>query len=273
MPVSVLFCEGGPSSPDARVLAKLLAGLCEVRPFGGKYGMGDKILAGREVLGQDAVFGILDGDFREWCEPVEAPTDWTIRNPATQLGWRWERKEIENYLIDPVIVTRTLASAPPDYQEMLNRAATRIAPYQAARIALTLNRPRFSPLANQFGVSCGRNHLMPATCDEASCLEEAKRVALEWRATQFVEDHAVADAFAAALPGCRPDGARPRRFLTGFAGKDLLWEMREDLTASGFGSPNVFLERILSGISATPHDIATWLPEWGRLRKLIESRF
>ena len=33
MPVSLLLCEGGPGSPDVRVLSKVLAGLCEVRPF------------------------------------------------------------------------------------------------------------------------------------------------------------------------------------------------------------------------------------------------
>ncbi|MBF0428401.1 MAG: hypothetical protein HQL94_05715 [Magnetococcales bacterium] len=47
MPVNVLLCEGGAGSPDVRVLGKLLGGVCEIRPEGGKYGMGQKIIAKR----------------------------------------------------------------------------------------------------------------------------------------------------------------------------------------------------------------------------------
>ncbi len=57
MPVSLLLCEGSASSPDARVLNRILAGLCAIQPLGGKYGMGDRIKARRDVLEQNTVFG------------------------------------------------------------------------------------------------------------------------------------------------------------------------------------------------------------------------
>lgn len=75
MPVNLLFCEGGPGSPDVRVLRKLFAGYCEMRPAGSRYGMGDRIQAHREVLGQCQVAGIIDGDFRQ---------DWTCDRPLLE---------------------------------------------------------------------------------------------------------------------------------------------------------------------------------------------
>jgi hypothetical protein len=77
MPVSQLLCEGGNNSPDVRVLTKLLAGLCEVKPLGGKYGMGAKIIARCELLGENSVFGLLDGDFiKDWNTPRGEPVEW-----------------------------------------------------------------------------------------------------------------------------------------------------------------------------------------------------
>ncbi len=111
MPVNLLLCEGGTNSPDIRVLGKLLAGICEIRPMGGKYGMGERIKARREILGGNVVFGLLDGDFQvNWELPQNRPRDWIVRKNKTKvlLGWRWERKEIENYLIDPVVVQLSL---------------------------------------------------------------------------------------------------------------------------------------------------------------------
>jgi hypothetical protein len=56
------------------------------------------------------------------------------------LGWYWERKEIENYLIDPKVVKWALGDkAPPidKYQTALDKAARKIASYTAAIIALS----------------------------------------------------------------------------------------------------------------------------------------
>lgn len=143
MPVALLYCEGSAGSADIRVLKKILRGPTLI-PAGGKHGMGDRILARREVHGQ-TVFGLLDGDFIEHlAEPRNVPSRWETKGDATtvHLGWRWERKEIENYLIDPAIVERTIKAerlTPVHYCEMLERAAGRVAIYEAARTALALS--------------------------------------------------------------------------------------------------------------------------------------
>ena len=127
MPVDQLLCEGGNNSPDVVVLRNLLIGRCGVLALGAKYGMGSRIIARREAVGRDDVYGILDGDFvNVWKQPLDQPVDWK-GSDGTLFGWRWERKEIENYLIDPVVVDLALnrpnhAVPIHDYQSALGAA-------------------------------------------------------------------------------------------------------------------------------------------------------
>ena len=90
MPVNLLLCEGGANSPDVRVLRKLLSGYCgEIRPAGSRYGMGDRIQAYREALGQRQVAGILDGDFRkDWTpdRPLQDPLLWQTKDQSIHFG-------------------------------------------------------------------------------------------------------------------------------------------------------------------------------------------
>jgi hypothetical protein len=102
------------------------------------------LLVGKPI---HTVFGILDGDFvSDWEAPQNQPKIW-MSSGGQQLGWRWERKEIENYLIDPKIVSKALQEqAPPNYTKMLSKAADLIWRYQAARTALANCRKRFKEL-------------------------------------------------------------------------------------------------------------------------------
>lgn len=277
MPVSVVCCEGNLKSPDVRVLSKVLAGLCEVRPFGSKHGMGDRILARREVTEKDndkknpTVYGLLDGDYAAWQEPEKRPRSWNVNdgNVAVHTGWRWERKEIENYLIDPAVVERALGGLPQHYIEALETAASQIAAYQAARITLTLNRPRSAPLQNSFGKARGGGrHPMPEDLGRDRCLHEAKQLVHEWNSQRQIRMDALDAAFIAAETECSPDGVRRKHFMTSFAGKDLLWAMEDYLNSSGFGGPAVFLERILTRLGDST-EVWEWLPEWQALRQLV----
>lgn len=269
MPVSMLICEGAPSSPDVRVLSKVLAGLCEVRPLGGKYGMGDRVLSRRETLGQTAVFGLLDGDYSKWQAPQDNPVPWLIQNDTVHLGWRWQRKEIENYLIDPVLVKRALGVMPDDYEAALSAAAERIATYQAARIALTLNRPRFTPLPNSFGKAHGRHrHPMPENFTRENCLSEVQQLVKDWNTGRTINEEGIEAAFTTAEEECSPEGVRRRNFLVSFAGKDLLCSMNDHLKEKGFNSSAVFIERVLTKLEEST-EVWEWLPEWKTLRKIV----
>ncbi len=243
MPVSQLLCEGGVNSPDVRVLARILAGLCEVRPMGQKYGMGERVKARREIKGHGAVYGLLDRDFskdfearshqaeggyrmkrlldrdfskdfearshqaeggyrmkrlldRDFSKDFEAPKnrprDWILRKNENEIhvGWRWERKEIENYLVDPAVVSMALGEQAPDeaeYLKVLVSARDGIATYQAARAALSFSRPRFRDLPSSFGKKRGREkHLFPDELNKDACVAGIEQVVVRYRDTQLV---------------------------------------------------------------------------------------
>jgi hypothetical protein len=277
MPVSVLLCEGSPNSPDLRVLSKLLTGLCQVRDSGGKYGMGDRIKVQREVEEKGNICcGILDGDFiAKWEIPKNEPRQWMSSEEKIHFGWRWERKEIENYLIDPKVVEKSLGRMTPHmdtYKEALELARSSIAIYQAARTALSVHRPRFNPLSSAFGKECGKEkHLFPAVLDEESCIKGILENIDKYRKTQSIDEKNVLESFESYKSECLEGGQRFNDFLQAFSGKDLLWAMNDWLADNGFIGALAFREKIVNGIQRSTEDISIWLPEWDKLRTIIAN--
>lgn len=276
MPVNILYCEGGPKSPDIRVLSIILAGACVLEPAGGKYGFGDRILGARKTRASDAIAGLGDRDFDDDdASPHGAPRDWQIDAGKTKLGWRWERKEIENYLIDPVVVAHALGSSAPnpaEYHASLQAAADAVADYTAARIALSLNRPRFTPLANSWGDESNLDgHRFPAQFTEEDCRHQIPALLQNHAQTQIPPPQDILRDYDRLLVACRVGGVRYQNFLTFFAGKDLLLGMQTALTRSGLGTARQFRERIIKGIEESSEEVWTWLPEWTQLRKLVRA--
>lgn len=274
MPVSVLLCEGAENSPDIRVLNKLLGGLCSVEANGGKYGMGARILARRQAMNRNTVFGILDGDFlKDWHSPAGAPRDWHA--DQTRLGWRWERKEIENYILDPEVVSRVIdESELPSgrYRDMLGQAASTISTYQAARTALSKCRRRFQDLPSAFGATRGLDDLpYPKELDEASCRAQIEKCATDHQRQQEISPAKVLSEFDSLLPEFQENGSRRRDYLYTFAGKDLLWAMNTELQSLGLRGAKAFREKILIGIEQCIDDISTWIPEWSALQTKIRN--
>lgn len=279
MPVTVLLCEGVAESPDARVLNKLLAGFCTIEPAGSKYGMDFRILARRQVSTTATVMGLRDADFdREWNSPVDKPAPWTKRmagGDVESLGWWWSRKEIENYLIDPEVVSRALGPRAPDaveYRSALDRAARVLSEYTAARAALSSCRLTVKQLPNRWGQPRGGDrHRYPERLTKSACVKEIKRIVRIHTRGTLPEPKQVVARYRALRPYYQPGGNRRRDYLYTYAGKDLLVCMNDDLGALGFGSFSAFRERILLGIRDTADDIATWLPKWEALRNHVRT--
>ncbi len=192
-----------------------------------------------------------------------------------RLGWSWARKEIENYLIDPVVVARSLGTKapPPDvYKEILDRAAKEISDYTAARTALSLSRLKVKQLQNRWGTPRGHDkHLFPETLARSSCRKELVRIVKRQTQGTLPEPRQVVAEFRRQLPAHGRTGIRRAHYLNTYAGKDLLVQMDGDLKQLGFGDFGDFRERILIGIRDTPDDIATWLAEWDSLRTEIQT--
>ncbi|NCC40248.1 MAG: hypothetical protein EOM21_12475 [Gammaproteobacteria bacterium] len=235
--------------------------------------MGNCIKAHREALGQGLVLGLLDGDFRSAPDgPKGEPLVW-MASDNTRLGWRWERKEIENYLIDPAIVAKALGDRAPEparYQQALEVARDKIALYQAARTALSAERPRFKPLSSSFGPERGKSkYRFPDDLTETGCRAGIEASVADHRATQLVDLDAVVERFDALRPEFQPGGRRYEHFLCYFAGKDLAQAAEDDLKELGFQGGNAFLAKVIQEIARSSDDIGTWLPEWAALQVAV----
>ncbi|MCP4701598.1 MAG: hypothetical protein GY862_32775 [Gammaproteobacteria bacterium] len=209
---------------------------------------------------------------------MNQPQRWEVKvaGQATLIGWLWERKEIENYLLDPVVVKHALGNlAPPNYSQLLDNAANLIACYQAARTALAVFQNTAVQLNTKFGLSRGKSrYLFPNKFDDANCQAGILQNVMNYeRQYKEADSNNVLQKYQTFLPDCT-DAAGNRRqdFLYAFAGKDLLWALHDPLMKNGVGGGGpAFLEKITKAIENTTDDIATWLPEWQALRKLLES--
>lgn len=280
MPVNVLYCEGGKNSPDIRVLRNVLSGVrCEIKYGGSKSGLDRKILFLREERPNPIVAAIKDRDFdEEEISPIDSPKDWTVREneKLIQVGWSWERKEIENYLIDPRVVSRSLRKkAPPieEYQTALEESARTIADYTAARTALSISSPRqkISVLKNYWGNEIVKNHRFPDRLSDVDCRSGIRDILSQYEQDREIREEEVLERFDRLQESCRDGGLRFQNFLTFFSGKDLLCAMESALIGWGFEKPSYFQERIVKGIENSPEDIGSWLPEWERLRQAIQD--
>lgn len=271
MSLNVLYCEGNHKSFDIRLLQQLVPGICLIKPIGSKYGLEDKIISDRAL--NPKLAGLRDRDFD--CRDISIanePRKWFDQN--VQIGWCWERKEIENYLIDPEVVGRDLGrKAPPmdEYKLALQRSAQTISAYTAARTALSCYR-----FTNAWGESVDKKtHSFPqgGRLGQDQCRIKIKEIVRENKGDRIVEEQNVVDKFENLLPLYRRGGSRFQNCLTYFAGKDLLYVMKNDLEKFGFDPKDpipTFLERVLQGIERS-EDVWTWMPEWQKLRESITN--
>jgi hypothetical protein len=282
MPVNVLYCEGDDKkSIDANILKKIVPANCFIKPIGSKHGFLHRIVGAREAQPHKCVAGIKDRDFDDDdSTPTNTPHEWyaTVNNKQVLLGWYWERKEIENYLIDPVVVKPALgAKAPPldEYKAALQKSAKMIANYTAARMALSgISYPNLP--FNYWGEERELGYFFPKDkgLKEPDCRSQISRIMADKKREMEASKVNILDKFDQLLEDCGVGGKRFEHYLT--AGKDLLYMMRHDLKRFGFKDSQqpacyTFRDAILRGIRYSPADVWTWLPEWQRLRELLQT--
>ena len=122
MPIAKLFVEG---TLEIEVLTPILQGSPVPQQGGPKYSL--KPRARTERRENKVVAGYLrDRDF-EFDPPADLsrPTVDSLEN-GVPFGWRWCRHEIENYLVDPVVVSEAMSWSMPDVEEALRQAAAKI---------------------------------------------------------------------------------------------------------------------------------------------------
>lgn len=272
MSVTALYCEGNRKSIDIRVIRALLPQGFVVQPLGGKTSsFMNSIIADRRRSPNLACLVDRDFDCRDLPitnQPLRLEYD------SRWVGWVWERKEIENYLIDPVVVRKALGKKAPDhdqYQNALDKAAEDIAAYSAARTALACEN-----FKNYWGDEVREGHLFPPKRGKDYCQVRIAEIVRKYKGDRIVLEEDVQNKFRALLPKFR-NGVRFQNYLHYLSGKDLLYVMRNTLRDFGFENTSknyhpeeVFIERVVTRIEST-EGAWEWLPEWTVLRQLIEE--
>lgn len=278
MPLNFLYCEGLSGSLDVAILKQICPETCLLKPVGTKRILPQRTLGARDINPGLSVAAIKDRDFdNDDLTITNCPRNWEVTEnfKKVQVGWYWERKEIENYLIDPIVANRALGNeAPPDneYQKALKAAAKKIAYYTAARIALSRFRVSVRPLNNYWGQEKEKGYYFPKDkgLKVEDCRSKINDMVGKYEKNLRVPKATVVERFENLLDDCR-QGERFQNFLIFFSGKDLLWGMQKELQSFGFKSPMVFREKVKQNIEESNEKVWEWLPEWQRLRELVSS--
>ncbi|MBE9142715.1 hypothetical protein [Planktothrix mougeotii] len=270
--VKILYCEGNSQSPDLRVISQIVPRECRIIGIGGKtFNFALKVISDR--ITNPRLAGLADRDFHDInFIPDQTPLEWSEQ--GTFVGWVWERKEIENYLLDSVVVQKALGhKAPPikEYEIALQKAAEILANYTAARATLS-----YFYLQNSWGEQISKTYRFPglSSLGKDKCRENIKQIFDKKVGDRILDRDQILNKFDEFRKQLRPGGEKFQYYLTFFAGKDLLYLMKEPLEKFGFCSKDPraeFIERVLKGLENSPENVWTWLPEWKELRKLIEN--
>lgn len=269
MTVHVLFCEGHQGKYDVRLLQVLLVGTgCTPIPAGLRVNLSTGVLITRSIrrTGGQGIFALRDRDFdADHSVPLEQLRPWATQDQGVSidLGWMWERKEIENYLLDPIVVERALPAGRINiraYKRALEQAADCLGFYTAARTALALSR-RPEGLKNSFS----------PYQTAGQCSQKIHEILEQYHA-HISSEVEVMEKFTSLQPECLMGGVRRSYFTTFFSGKDLLAELNPFLQRAGFDNQDQFVEEILEGIKNATEDIWGWLPEWTNLREQILTK-
>ena len=276
MPVNVLYCEGSPQGLDIRVISQLAPQGCLIKAIGGKTStFMDSIIADRTIV--PTLSGLVDRDFDCEFKPItQIPL--TLFHQTVTVGWSWERKELENYLIDPKIVALTWGNkrfSAIDYQQSLEQAIDSIRLYSAARTALSCYK-----FKNYWGEEVkdfkARYQFPknPRDLSQQHCRDAIQRIVQDTNVDRIVTADRVIEKFDTLLPEFRPNGDRLNNALTFFAGKDLLCALKPALINWGLDPKQpiqIFLERIVNQLEKveSPWNI---LPEWQALHEILLSQ-
>jgi hypothetical protein len=271
VPLAKLFVEG---TLEVQVLTPILLGNPVPQQGGSKYSL--KPRARTERKENRVAAGYLrdrDVDF----DPPDDLSKPTVdgQDGETAFGWRWCRHEIENYLIDPALVSEVLSLPIVTVEDGLREAAVRIRAYQAARWTVGVVRralPRHYELR-----TC------PAGLNEIALPSDLDATAVNSWAIENIDTHhsAIAastdpsavgeslDRFAARFDDALV--ADVANVLLWFSGKDLLAGMADWLITRAIANPGAFRALLRDWVIANPARTVELLPEWNCLSEVLRA--
>lgn len=271
MPLAKLFVEG---TLEIQVLTPILQGCPVPQQGGSKNAL--KPRAFNERLENRVAAGYLrDRDFD--FDPPPDLTSPTVdsRDGQTPYGWRWCRHEIENYLLEPKIVSAAMARPVPEVEAALCRSGARIRTYEAGRWTIGRARRALPPHYELRTRPDGLNDIgLPSALDEATvqtwALANVKAHADV--ITTAIDAVTVTSSFTAFLNQFSESFvADSANVLIWFSGKDLLAGMTEWMNQYGVANPGTLRGLIRDWIIANPVRTLELLPEWSNLLRSLRA--
>jgi hypothetical protein len=270
MPIAKLFIEG---YLEAEVLNPILQGNPLLQRGGSKYSLRPRSRAEREENKVAAGY-LRDRDF-DFDPPLDLskPTvDSEYR--GVPFGWRWCRHEIENYLIDPAVVSEAMSWPIQDIEDAIRQAARKIRSYEAARWTVGIVR-RALPPHYELRTRPDLNEIaLPSALDPAavnawaltSIGDHRSRIAA---ATDPSALQASLDGFAARFDDAFV--ADVASILLWFSGKDIMAAMSDWLGAKAVANPGELRASLRDWIIANPERALELLPEWNAMTEVLRA--
>jgi hypothetical protein len=271
MPIATLFVEG---NLESELLNPILQGTPVLRKGGSKNSLKPRARAERQENRVAAGY-LRDRDFD--FDPPEDLSKPTVdcEDKGFPIGWRWCRHEIENYLIEPAIVSEATRWLVADIEEAIFQAAGKIRSYESARWTIGcvrrvlpphyelqtrpdgLNDIALPPELNPEWINAWASSSIEAHRSRIVDQTEAPRVlrSLKYFSDRFDEGF-IADV---------------ANVLIWFSGKDLLAGMADWLAANGFSSPGEFRATVRDWIMKNPERTLELLPEWKSLVQALRA--
>jgi hypothetical protein len=273
VPVAYLYCEGSFEGTDIRVISQIAPRGCVVRPVGSKNRLAEAVIADRRRI--PSLAGLVDRDF-DCVQKTNNQQPIELFEGTIQVGWSWERKEIENYLLDPCVIEQTCIPkygfTLDEYQEALQKVVERLKFYTAARTALSCSefKDRWgSAINNVFSA----RYSFPSNLERQACQTKIKEIVDQSRGDRIITSANVIEKFEELVSQFSTLGYRTSHPLVYHSGKDLLLAMKPHLDSwlpNPQNSIQTFTEQILKQLERSDKTW-TWLPEWAALRELLEN--
>ncbi len=262
MPIARLFVEG---NLESEVLYSLLQGSPLLQVGGSKNSLRPRAITERRDNKVAAGY-LRDRDF-DFDPPLDL-TGPTVDSDdgGVPFGWRWCRHELENYLIDPAVVSKAMLCPIAEVEEALRQAARMIRNYEAARWTIGLVRRALPPHYELRTRPEGLNEIdLPPALDSTAVSAWALNSIVSYREPIFTitESMAVRASFNDLSNRFNDEFVDDvANVLLWFSGKDLLAGRAGWLVANDVANPGTFRALLRDWIIANPMRALELLPEW-----------
>ncbi len=268
MPLTKLYVEG---DLDATIYNRVFPGVL-IEQGGSKTSLKPQTRKDRVLRVEAGYLRDRDFDFSP-TESVNTPTVDAEHN-GSPLGWRLNRHEIENYLIDPRVFSSTFGIEVAAWETALSHAAATICHYQVARWTIGVVRSNLPPNYHLNTKPDGVDELrLPADLTEAVSLQWCKNAINAFR--DKIDPHLNVVAIDAEIERRRTTFKTEslsscEHVLLWCSGKDLFASV--DLTATAdtqMRGPKDLCNRLRDWVMKNPGAFLSYYPELQEIRNQL----